>query len=1100
MVKPFLLFLPFCMFFSFSIAQIQTFEADFTIVNHPEEFLPGWTGNDVRATAARIFQASGEGIARSKALGVQVLSTFNGIIETKIPVSEYSSPKIGFFAKTRQNGSGTRPVLLFVSFSKGGGPYSTPLQIGDDHLFPNINQDYNPFEVLIPEVFIGETELTVRIEVRIGPGTGTAARFFMDNFGIFEADDLIDPIKIKSSYLYNPYTLFMSFDRDIEQISSGQILIPSYPLSKVLMPTDSTLLIISATDYKSSELTFLLNGIKEKGKDLSQDISHSFKNNGLRLGEIRIIDSQWLSISFNSSLHQASGSQTGSYLFAGRTPQRVILEENGFEALLEFQESLELGKNYDFSVRNLVGFEGSDSRQIRYEDFIEAVSVSEPKKIVLEHAVALDPEQLRETAFRITDREDISFNIGSLSSSGLLILNSSLPLEENTVYELQVPPRVSARGLFLSGSRREVVYDTTAPRLINVIPLSELQVMAIFSEPMDPVFAGITAFYSIDGAHPRTATLQQQPHQVLLQWQTAFERDIVLALEVDGLSDVAGNFMEAQRFSFSFGSNEIIGYKNLVINEVMAAPRPNQALPNVEYVELYNATERALPLSGLSLSNRRRSTALPPAILEAGSYLLLVPRNHVAQFTRFGPVLGLSNWPALVNSGDRVLLRDIEGRVLDSLVYNTASYGSSSIAQGGFSLEIINPHFKCQSPTNLRPSTATQRGTPGAKNSVINSAPDLLPFTISRALVKSGNQVVIEFNKPVSTDLSKVTIQIKPGLGHIRLSAGTTVEQLLVEVADTIEEGIRFQLVFSNLRDCSGMALKGQETIFVKPSKASSGDVVINEVLFNPRSGTPKFVEIHNTSPKFINLLDWKLANLNSAQEIANRRTLFAKDFILEPSAFVVFTTDAEKLKQEYPRGKEETFVVYPSLPSYPIVSGNVVLLNPEEDVAELFSYHERMHHRLLKEVRGVSLERISPWFPVDDPSNWNSASSSAGFATPGYQNSHFSAAGFADGIEVMPKVFFPDAVGDRSFTRISYKVEQAGQLATIKIYGINGLEVKEICQNAIWGAEGFYIWDGTDQAGRKVRPGYYLVWVQIFDLKGKVQQTKKTVVVGTNL
>jgi flagellar hook assembly protein FlgD len=68
----------------------------------------------------------------------------------------------------------------------------------------------------------------------------------------------------------------------------------------------------------------------------------------------------------------------------------------------------------------------------------------------------------------------------------------------------------------------------------------------------------------------------------------------------------------------------------------------------------------------------------------------------------------------------------------------------------------------------------------------------------------------------------------------------------------------------------------------------------------------------------------------------------------------------------------------------------------------------------------------------------------------------------------------------------------------TIRIYGVNGLLVRELCQNAIWGNEGFYNWDGTDSGGVKVRAGYYVVWVEIFDLQGNVKQIKKTVVVGT--
>jgi hypothetical protein len=210
-----------------------------------------------------------------------------------------------------------------------------------------------------------------------------------------------------------------------------------------------------------------------------------------------------------------------------------------------------------------------------------------------------------------------------------------------------------------------------------------------------------------------------------------------------------------------------------------------------------------------------------------------------------------------------------------------------------------------------------------------------------------------------------------------------------------------------------------------------------------------------------------------------------------------VFTPDSEILKQEYPKGIESQFVEI-TLPSYSIQRGNVVWLNPEESIAEILSYDESMHHRLLKEKKGVSLERSSPWIPASDPNNWKSAAASAGFATPGYRNSTDHELNSGLGITVEPKVFSPDGIGEKQYTTISYNLDQSGFSGTIAIYSAGGVLVKEICQNALWGNSGIYTWDGTDQSGRRVRPGYYVVWVELFDLNGNIQQIKKTVAVGT--
>jgi hypothetical protein len=135
----------------------------------------------------------------------------------------------------------------------------------------------------------------------------------------------------------------------------------------------------------------------------------------------------------------------------------------------------------------------------------------------------------------------------------------------------------------------------------------------------------------------------------------------------------------------------------------------------------------------------------------------------------------------------------------------------------------------------------------------------------------------------------------------------------------------------------------------------------------------------------------------------------------------------------------------------------------------------------------------------VNDPENWHSASSAAGNATPGSKNSQTFMGGVLEkGIAITPKSFVPDAPGEQNFTTISYEMESPGFVATLRIYSVNGQMVKELCQNDVWGSSGFYTWDGTNLSGKKVRPGYYIVWVEALNMDGKVENIKKTVVVGS--
>jgi hypothetical protein len=51
--------------------------------------------------------------------------------------------------------------------------------------------------------------------------------------------------------------------------------------------------------------------------------------------------------------------------------------------------------------------------------------------------------------------------------------------------------------------------------------------------------------------------------------------------------------------------------------------------------------------------------------------------------------------------------------------------------------------------------------------------------------------------------------------------------------------------------------------------------------------------------------------------------------------------------------------------------------------------------------------------------------------------------------------------------------------------------------ENQLLGREGLYSWTGTDAAGIRVRPGYYVLVAQLFDLAGRVRVIKKTLVVA---
>jgi hypothetical protein len=285
----------------------------------------------------------------------------------------------------------------------------------------------------------------------------------------------------------------------------------------------------------------------------------------------------------------------------------------------------------------------------------------------------------------------------------------------------------------------------------------------------------------------------------------------------------------------------------------------------------------------------------------------------------------------------------------------------------------------------------------------------------------------------------------------------------------------------------------------VLPIPAKIGDLIINELLFNPKTGFPKFVEIQNKTTATLEFSSWQLANLDDNGNPAQVRVLGGENLQIPPKGFAVFTTNSSSLESAYPDSDVTVFYQLSSLPSYPISDGNVVLLDGNSKVAEVFSYSEDLHHPLLRDPKGVSLERISSSTPVSTPSNWHSASGVAGYATPGKKNSQFISAEF-DGniIQIEPEVFDPEGSAGNTFTSIKYELDQAGWIGSFRVYSISGQLIQTLAQNEILGTRGLFTWTGTDSSGKIVRPGYYILLVELFDLVGNLKSIKRTIVVAT--
>jgi hypothetical protein len=201
-------------------------------------------------------------------------------------------------------------------------------------------------------------------------------------------------------------------------------------------------------------------------------------------------------------------------------------------------------------------------------------------------------------------------------------------------------------------------------------------------------------------------------------------------------------------------------------------------------------------------------------------------------------------------------------------------------------------------------------------------------------------------------------------------------------------------------------------------------------------------------------------------------------------------------LKGEYVQAREETFFAT-DMPSFPDDEGSVALLDSAGNIIDHFLYDDKMHSVFIKENEGVSLERISMETATNNRQNWKSASSTVGYATPGYSNSNANPSRITDdAISIEPEIFAPQS-GQPDYTQIKYQFDRGGYVANVKIFDPRGREVKLIAINEILGTEGFFRWDGDQDNGSKARLGSYMIWFEVFDDSGTVRTFRKRVVVA---
>jgi hypothetical protein len=615
--------------------------------------------------------------------------------------------------------------------------------------------------------------------------------------------------------------------------------------------------------------------------------------------------------------------------------------------------------------------------------------------------------------------------------------------------------------------------DTISPNIISVIASAPNSLKLTFSEPLD----SLTLANSVFSVTPNLTELSRsisssQPVEMTMLFTPNFANSTVYNFTLQAIEDCAGNSTNLSE-QFVLTDSPVLG--DVLINEFFPDPSPVIGLPELEFIEVYNRSNKYFNLNKWKIGDASADGTISQKILGPGEFAVLCASSSVIEYP--GSV-AVSSFPSLNNSWDDIVLKDSNGVIIDKLSYTDVWYQDDIKKGGGYTLERINPTLICSSFKNWIASNNSSGGTPGFQNSVFSNAPDTQSPAFESVFAEAPNVLKLIFDEPLdSTSLANASLTVQPNLTETnRFIPSAFPLEMTVLFAQNFESSKEYFFTLETIEDCAGNS-SSLNASFILPDIPEPNDVVINEILFDPLTGGSDYVEVYNRSEKVVDLFGWQFANI-AGDSIANKKTI-NKHFILRPGQYVAVSKDTLNVQNNYPNHEKGRFIKS-DLPSYNNDSGTVILISGVH-ILDRVSYSAKWHFALMDSDDGKSLERINANDPSQIADNWHTASEAMLFGTPGRENSQFVPVVASGEFSLTNKVFSPDNDGYEDVLQIRYKMSENDILATITIYDEYGRVIRKLKQNEYLATEGVFTWDGVNEAGLKASIGQYIIYFEAF-------------------
>jgi hypothetical protein len=337
----------------------------------------------------------------------------------------------------------------------------------------------------------------------------------------------------------------------------------------------------------------------------------------------------------------------------------------------------------------------------------------------------------------------------------LEMLDTGFPCKGSENWSASTDPAGGTPGR--ENAARQALTDLQPPDIVSAFAIDAQRVLVQLTEPLtpEPLDTDQISTSPVNRASS-VQVIYPERQQIEIEFIENIVANTTYSLTISSLEDCPGNIRDEAGASFVLpdGADSL----DIIINEVLFNPWHG----GVDFVEVYNQSEKYIDLKGWALSNTDTSlVAVQHYILAPGQFLAITEDYDVLSNQYPGidraSVLEVARLTPLNNDAGDVRLMDMDEKTVDFFQYSEDYHSTFIRDPEGVSLERVSFDAPSNSPDNWQSAAETAGfATPGQMNSQhvrLSASYDAItvePKVFDPGMGGSGNFVLItcRFNQP----------------------------------------------------------------------------------------------------------------------------------------------------------------------------------------------------------------------------------------------------------------------------------------------------------------------------------------------------------------